>query len=405
MPRQIAMILAGGRGKRMGFFSEERPKPALPFAGKLRVIDFSLSNCVHSQIDNIAVLVDYQRSQMSEYLEQWNLANNAVTKLDILEPVSGSYQGTADAIYQNLGYLKRADLEKMLVLAGDQVYKMDYRKMLAFHDEVKADVTVGVVRVPIAQAHRFGTIKVDPQGKITDFIEKSSMPQSNLASMGIYVFNHNVLTERLIEDAAIASSPHDFGYTIIPRMVKKDKVYAFEFEGYWQDIGTIEAYYWANMEFTRDNPSFSLDGSRPILTAYQNSSLPTISPQASVKNSLISPGCVVNGTVENSILSPGVRIENEAMVENSILMANVHIGYHSIINRCILDDGVNVGKFCYLGFRPDLTSGDEGITVVGKEVIVPQHVAIGHNCKILPRVQPADFIGAAVTSNSIIAPR
>jgi glucose-1-phosphate adenylyltransferase len=405
MSKEIAVILAGGRGERMGFLSQERPKPALPFAGRFRVIDFSLSNCVHSQIDNIAILVDYQRCQMSEYLKRWNLMNTAATKLDILEPVTGSYKGTADAVYQNLDYLQRCGTDRVLVLAGDHVYKMDYRKMLAFHNEVKADVTVGVVRVPIKQAHRFGTLKIDPQGRILDFVEKSSIPSTNLASMGIYVFNNDIFIRRLVEDAALANSSHDFGYAVIPRMVKKDKVYAYEFDGYWQDIGTIEAYYWANMELTRDNPSLSLDGTRPILTADQNSSLPRLSPQGSVRNSLISPDCIIKGRVENSILSSGVWVEDEAVVVNSLLMANVHIGYHSVINRCVLDEGVNVGKFCYVGFRTGPISGDGGITVVGRDVTVPQNVAIGHNCKILPSVQPTDFVSAVVTSNSVVAPR
>ena len=405
MQKVIAMILAGGRGKRMGFLSQERPKPVLPFAGRFRVIDFSLSNCIHSRIDNIALLIDYQRSQMSDYLRRWNLTNTSISKFDILEPEEGSYQGTADAIYQNLGYLQRCGTDRVLVLAGDHVYKMDYRKMLAFHEQMKADVTVGVVRVPVEQAHRFGTINTDAEGRIIDFTEKASIPISSLASMGIYVFNNDVLARRLVEDAAQANSPHDFGYAVIPRMVEKDRVYAFEFDGYWQDIGNIEAYYWANMELTREKPSFSLDGTWPILTENHNSSLPSISRQGSVRNSLISPGCVIKGRVENSVLSPGVRIEEEAVVTNSLLMANVYIGYHSVVNHCVLDEGVNVGKFCYVGFRTGPISGDGGITVVGKDVTVPQYIAIGHNCKILPNVQPADFISTVVTSDSIVAPR
>jgi glucose-1-phosphate adenylyltransferase len=405
MLKVTAMILAGGRGKRMGFLSQERPKPVLPFAGKFRVIDFSLSNCIHSQIDNIALLIDYQRSQMSDYLRRWNLTNTSISKFDILEPKEGSYLGTADAIYQNLGHLQKCGTDRVLVLAGDHVYKMDYRKMLAFHEQMKADVTVGVVRVPVEQAHRFGTISTDAEGRIIDFTEKASMPISSLASMGIYVFNNDVLARRLVEDAAQANSPHDFGYAVIPRMVEKDRVYAFEFDGYWQDIGNIEAYYWANMELTREKPSFSLDGTWPILTENHNSSLLSISRQGTVRNSLISPGCVIKGRVENSVLSPGVRIEEEAVVTNSLLMANVYIGYHSVVNHCVLDEGVNVGKFCYVGFRTGPISGNDGITVVGKDVTVPQYIAIGHNCKILPNVQPADFLSAVVTSDSIVAPR
>ncbi|MDO8567293.1 MAG: sugar phosphate nucleotidyltransferase, partial [Dehalococcoidales bacterium] len=188
MHKVLAMVLAGGRGKRMDMLCYEKPKPALPFAGKYHVIDFSLSNCYHSQVNNIVLLADYQRSYMANYLRRWNAANS-ISTFDIREPITGSYKGTADAIYQNLGYLQRNGADRVLVLAGDHVYKMDYRKMLAFHEEMGADVTVGVTPIPIEQADRFGTVKLDENNRIVDFVEKSSTPKSNLASMGIYIFN------------------------------------------------------------------------------------------------------------------------------------------------------------------------------------------------------------------------
>jgi glucose-1-phosphate adenylyltransferase len=405
MQKVLAMVLAGGRGKRMDILCHERPKPVLPFAGRFRVIDFSLSNCIHSQINSVAILADYQRSQMSDYLRRWNLTNTAISKSDILEPRAGSYQGTADAIYQNLGYLQRCGTDSVLVLAGDHVYKMDYRKMLAFHALVKADVTVGVVRVPIEQAHRFGTVNIDSEGRILDFTEKASVPRSSLASMGIYIFNNEVLTRRLIEDAARPDSPHDFGYAVIPNMVEKDRVFAYEFDGYWQDIGTIEAYYWANMELTLEKPSFSLDGSWPIFTDNQNSSLPNISPQSSVRNSLISPGCVVKGRVENSVLSPGVCVEEHAEVRESVLMANVFVGYHSVVDHCVLDEEVNVGKSCYIGFNTGRPLSNSGITVLGKGATVPHRTAIGCNCKVLPHVGQTEFTTNMVSSGTLISPR
>jgi glucose-1-phosphate adenylyltransferase len=409
MQKVLAMILAGGRGKRMGFLSQERPKPALPFAGRFRIIDFSLSNCIHSRIDNTALLIDYQRSHMANYLKRWNLTNDTAGNFCILEPSAGFYKGTADAVYQNLDYLQRCGPDRILILAGDHVYKMDYRKMLTFHEKVKAEVTVGVVQVPIEQAHRFGTVTTDSKGRIRDFVEKAQIPQSTLASMGIYIFNSDILTRRLTEDAAQPDSPHDFGYAILPKMVKQDgdRVYAFEFEGYWQDIGTIDAYYAANMELTREKPSFSLDGNWPVFTEDPSLSLPNISQQGSnIINSIVSPGCVVKGRVENSILSPGVRVEEEAVVNNSVLMANVSIGYHSVVDHCVLDEEVKVGKFCYVGFRTGPTSGDcGGITVLGKGATVPHYIAIGRNCKILPYVQPTDFISPVVTSESVVLPR
>jgi glucose-1-phosphate adenylyltransferase len=285
-----AVILAGGRGKRMDILCHVRPKPALPFAGRFRVIDFSLSNCIYSQISDIAVLADYRRSKMADYIHRWRLMNANSTNLRVLEPKAGSYSGTADAVYQNLEYFNELKVETVLVLAGDHVYKLDYRKMLDFHQEVNADVTVGVVPVPIEQTHRFGTVTLDAGGRITDFIEKSPASRSNLASMGIYVFSGRVLAERLIEDAGDPTSRHDFGYSLLPDMVKRDRVFAYRFGGYWQDIGTIEDYYEANIELTREQPCFSLNSATPVLTQEQQLLPSYIGRQASVVNSLVSPG-------------------------------------------------------------------------------------------------------------------
>jgi glucose-1-phosphate adenylyltransferase len=342
---------------------------------------------------------------MASYLRRWNLTNALSGNLRILEPGADSYRGTADAVYQNLDYLQKCGSDRVLILAGDHVYKMDYRKMLAFHEQVKAEVTVGVVRVPVEQNHRFGTVTMDADGRILDFVEKVQTPRISLVSMGIYVFNSDVLARRLAEDAALADSPHDFGYAIIPRMVKTDRVYGFNFDGYWQDIGTIESYYATNMELTREKPSFSLDGTWPVFTEDHDLSLPKISRQGSVRNSIVSPGCVIKGRVENSILSPGVQVDEEAVVTNSVLMTNVFIGYHSLVNHCVLDEGVNIGKFCYIGFRNGQTSGDGDITVLGRGVTVPHHIAIGRKCKILPNVQPSDFASTVVISDSTVSPR
>jgi len=397
MKRTVAMILAGGRGKRMDVLCYLKPKPLLPFAGRSRVIDFSLSNCIHSQIRSIAVLVDYQRADMAEYLRRWRSANSDADGLSVLAPKAGSYAGTADAVYRNLDYLKRQCADAVLVLAGDHVYKMDYRNMLAFHENVKADATVGIVHVPVEQAHRFGTVVVDTEGRIVEFVEKSSRPYSSLVSMGIYVFNKDFLAVRLPEDANETNSPHDFGYSILPKIVKRDRIFAYEFNDYWQDIGTVEAYYEANMELLRAKPRFSLDSNWPI---FAESNEPN--PEVSIENSLISPGCLIKGRVENSILSPGVRVDENAMVRNSVVMASTSIGYHSVIDRCILDEGVNVGKFCYAGFGSGLVSGNREITVLGKDVTVPDYTAIGRRCKILPRVEASAFSAGIVPSGSIV---
>lgn len=391
MVKVAAVILAGGRGKRMGMLCDIRPKPILPFAGRFRVIDFCLSNCVHSQIGTVGVLTDYQRSQVASYLTQWNTANAGKTNFQILEPRIGSYKGTSDAVYQNFDYLRSCQPEAVLVLAGDHIYKMDYREMLAFHEEMGADVTVGVISVPIGQAHRFGIVNTDALGRITNFTEKPRGPTSNLASMGIYIFNPNVLTEYLIEDSTQSASIHDFGYIIIPRMVKHNKVFAYRFDGYWRDIGTVDAYYEANMELIHAQPSFSLDGTWPIFSR-DHLPPPQTSYQDNAMNSIISPGCDIKGRVENSILSQGVTVEEQAMVKDSIILANAVIGKHSVVDHSILDEGVKVDKFCYVGFGGLIPRGLD-ITVLGRGVAVPPGTAIGRHCRILSGAKPATSTG------------
>jgi glucose-1-phosphate adenylyltransferase len=402
MERALAIILAGGRGSRMDLLCYFRPKPVLPFAGKLRVIDFCLSNSIHSQIKSIAVLVDYQRSYMAQYLEEWAAENADSATISVLPPQSGSYSGTADAVYQNLAYLNAEMSDKAVILAGDHVYRMDYRKLLDFHEKVKADTTVGVIRVPIEEAQRFGTVVVNSEGRIQEFVEKSSRPLSSLASMGIYVFNKDILIKRLVEDASIENSPHDFGYSILPGMTKRDRVFAYEFKGYWQDIGTIEAYYHANMELLAARPRFSLDSNWPVLSDYSALPTPKESKDGKIVNSLISPGCIIKGHVANSVLSPGVHVEEQAVIRNSIVMANTFVGYHSVIDSCIIDEGVNIGESCYIGFGKRLFPDDHDIAVIGKDVVVPNHTAVGRKCKILPKAGLHDFAGDLVPPGTII---
>jgi glucose-1-phosphate adenylyltransferase len=389
----------------MDILGQRRPKPALPFAGNFRVIDFTLSNCIHSEINNIAVLVDYRRSDLSSYLKQLGFLKTCCGTFHVLEPKARSYKGTADAVYQNLGYLHQHNADTILILAADHVYKMDYRKMLAFHEWVVADVTVGVISVPIEQAHRFGILTVNTEDRITEFIEKPRFPASDLASMGLYIFNREVLEERLTEDAADDSSSHDFGHDVIPSMVKRDKVFAYRYRNYWQDIGTLEAYYQANMEVVSELAPFSLDGGWPVLTKGTNLPPPAILPPGIVSRSIVSPGCLIRGEVTSSILSPGVTVEERAIVRNSVIMANSIVGEHSVIDRCVLDEEVNVGKFCYLGLGTSLISGNWDITVVGRSVTVPPFTAVGRNCKILPNVGAGDFTTNVVSMGSVVSPR
>jgi glucose-1-phosphate adenylyltransferase len=400
-----AVILAGGRGERMDILCHARPKPALPFAGRFRVIDFSLSNCIHSRISDIAVLTDYQRSYMADYIRQWHRFNAGSANCHVLEPRAGSYLGTADAVYQNLDYFNKHKVDTVLVLAGDHVYKLDYRKMLAFHREVNADITVGVIPVPLEETCRFGTVTLDASGRITGFMEKSPVSRSNLASMGIYAFDRKVLAERLIDDAGNPASRHDFGYSLLPNMVKRDMVFAYRFEGYWQDIGTVGAYYEANMELTKEQPCFSLNSATPVMTQKPHLSPPCISRQSSIINSLVSPGCVVRGRVENSVLSPQVWVDEQAVVRNSVIMGRTFIGRHSVVDRCVLDEEVKIGDYCYLGFGSGLIPGDWDITVLGKGVAIPPHTAIGRNCKVMPHVEDSDFVTDVVASGVVVSKR
>lgn len=402
MKKLTSVILAGGQGKRMDILCYGRAKPGLPFAGQFRIIDFTLSNCIHSGIGEIAVLIDYQRSYMADYLRAWNRVNYGQYSLSILPPRAGYYKGTADAVYQNRDHLIKYNTPHILILAADHVYKMDYRKMLNYHQNKMADITIGVIPVEIDQAHRFGIVQTDIKGRITDFSEKPKYPSSNLASMGIYIFNKDVLLEQLVEDSVHENSVHDFGHSIIPKLIKKHRIFAYTYNGYWQDIGTIEAYYQASMELTRKLPSFSLDSNWPIHT--RDNILPSsyMNTQGSTNRSIISRDCIVKGEVEDSIISPGVRVEENAVVKNSVIMANSVIESDSIIDRCILDEDVYIGKSCKIGIGTSLLPGNWDITIIGKGSRIPPHTIIARNCKIMPHVKPEDFSSRTVLPGTVL---
>lgn len=391
MERMTAAILAGGKGTRMDIFCQVRPKPVLLFAGKYRFIDFCLSNCIHSQIKDVAVFADYKRDQLVNYVKDWGNENSRKTNIDILSPDrNGFYSGTANAIYQQLDYFQKNAADKVLIMPSDHAYKMDYRKMLAFHEMSKADVTVGVVPVPLEEAHRFGTLTLGKNGYVTEYVEKPDEPRSNLVSMGVYIFNKDVLVKRLIEDAGLAASLHDFGYSIIPGMVGKDRVYAYQFKDFWRDIGTIESYFDTSMELAGNKLPFILDGNWPILTCDNNEPVKKYSGGI-IENSIVSPGCVIKGRVENSILSPGVQVDEQAVVKNSILMSNVTVGLHSVVDHCIADEEANIGEFSYVGFGSDRNGMSEH-TLVGKGASISSHTAVARGCKIMPFSNPTESL-------------
>jgi glucose-1-phosphate adenylyltransferase len=401
----LALILAGGAGSRLSILTTKRTKPAVPFAGKYRIIDFTLSNCVNSGIYNVGILTQYRPRSLNEHIRigrPWDLdrMNGGVR---LLQPYLGRkdsdwYKGTADAVYQNLNFVRRQRMDHVLILAGDHIYKMDYVPMIRFHEEKGADLTIAVIKVKPEEAHRFGILSVDEEGRVLTFEEKPKETKSTLASMGIYVFNPSVLSQRLEEDARKKTS-HDFGKDIIPRMLElKDRVYAYPFSGYWVDIGTIQAYWEAHMDILSDNPPFNLyDPGWVFHTRSEERPPARVNTGATISKSLVSNGCLIEGTVERSVLSPGVWVKRKASVRYSIIMNDTIIGEGAVVNHAILDKNVVIGERCHIGFGEDLTPNEEqpdlkmGLTIVGKNTNIPAGIKIGRNCVIACDLEEGDF--------------
>ena len=346
----IAMLLAGGRGSRLRSLTEQIAKPAVTFGGKYRIIDFPLTNCVRSGIDTVGVMTQYQPLLLHDYIgkgQHWDLdtLNGGVS---ILPPHSkpGStawYSGTANAVYQNEAFIESYSPEYLLVLAGDHVYKMDYSAMLDYHKNVNADGTIAVVEVPLKDASRFGIMNTAEDDSITTFEEKPEETKSNLASMGIYIFNWRVLSEYLYEDEKNAESSHDFGKDIIPTMLRDGKrMFAYRFDGYWKDVGTEESLWQANMDLL-DDMHLGLEGWH-VLSKTAGRPPHFVAPGGSIKNTLITEGCEIYGSVENSVLSVGVIVEKGAVVKDSVIMQNARICKNAVVNYSILDADTIVGE-------------------------------------------------------------
>jgi glucose-1-phosphate adenylyltransferase len=417
----VALVLAGGQGERLSVFSRERAKPAVPFGGKYRIIDFTLSNCVNSGLYDVAVLTQYRPHSLNDHIgigRPWDL-DRSFRGIRLMQPFLGRrdsdwYRGTADAVSQNLTFVTTPNRDElMLVLSGDHVYRMDYRRMLDFHEQRGADATVAVFEVPIEEANRFGTLITDDRDRVIDFDEKPAKPRSTLISMGIYVFDKEVLQERLAEDAGAKGSNHDFGHDIIPAMVGRDRVYAYRFNGYWQDVGTIDSYWDANMGLLKEPPEFDLyDPEWVIHTRSEERPPARIVSEARVVRSLISHGCVIHGTVEHSVLSPGVFVGAGAVIRDSIVMTDSVIGPGAVIDRSILDKEVQVERGAVVGFGESDTPNrmepqrlTSGITIVGKRAHIPAGIRIGRNCMIDAAAQISDFAGAPMVASgaSILA--
>jgi glucose-1-phosphate adenylyltransferase len=415
----LAMILAGGAGSRLSVLTQKRTKPAVPFAGKYRIIDFALSNCANSGIYTIGICTQYRPRSLNDHIQSgypWDL-DRMTGGVTLLQPYIGRpgsrrlgqsawYQGTADAIYQNLDFIQHHRPEVVLILAGDHIYKMDYDVMVTFHRENGADLTIATLRIDSEDASRFGILETDSAYKVIGFEEKPSRPKGSRASMGIYAFNADVLYNALEADNKRARSRHDFGQDIIPRMIDAHRVYAYPHHGYWVDVGTIEAYWQAHMDLLVDEPPFDLlDREWIIHTRSEERPPVNIRSGATVSNSLITDGCVVEGTVENSVLSPGVVVREGAVVRNSVLMTDAVIEENARVDYAILDKRVRVGKRARVG------SGNErdpnptvdlkrGLAVVGKNTIVPPRTRIGRNCVVASDVKADEWKEDRIPSGS-----
>jgi glucose-1-phosphate adenylyltransferase len=414
--RVLAVILAGGQGERLSILSAMRAKPAVPFGGKYRIIDFALSNCVNSDINNVVVLTQYNPRSLNDHIgvgRPWDL-DRTKGGIRILQPYisrggSDWYRGTADAVLQNLQTIREDAPELVLILAGDHIYKMDYGPFIQFHRRRRADATIGVRPVPIGEAHRFGILALGEDSRVVEWQEKPRQPKSDLASMGIYVFSTRALYEWLSE------SRTDFGRDVIPAMLDGGaRVFGYRFDEYWQDVGTIESYWQANMDLLEEHPALDLyDKEWLIHTKSEERAPAKVTPTANVHRSLVSHGCIVAGTVERSVLSPGVRVDVGAVVRDSIVMFDTVIGSGAIVDRAILDKEVVVGPNAVIGEGRDFSvaNRDEpdrlnsGITVVGKRAVIPRGVRIGRNCMVPEGARASDFARRVVRSGESVAGR
>ena len=377
--RVIAMLLAGGQGSRLKVLTEKTAKPAVPFGGKYRIIDFPLSNCVNSGIDTVGILTQYQPLELNEYIgngQPWGL-NKTHSCAQVLPPYerhdkkSGWYKGTANAIYQNIDFIERFDPDYVVILSGDHIYKMDYDAMVRYHEENNASCTIAVRDVPLAEASRFGILNTNPDNSIYEFEEKPAKPKSTNASMGIYVFNWEVLRNALIADEDDPKSSNDFGKNIIPTLLASGhKMMAYPFDGYWKDVGTIDSLWEANMELLGKDPAFQIRGEKGKIYA-RNSALPSsyIDSNAKIVGSFVAEGCEIYGSVRHSIISVGCTVGEGTVVEDSVIMPGVIIESGAIVRHAILGENSKICRNAVVGgaFGPD---EKKEISVTSKGAVV-----------------------------------
>lgn len=403
----LVLILAGGVGSRLNILVGHRAKPAVPFAGLYRIIDFSLSNVMNSGLTRVGVLTQYKPLSLMRHIgggEAWDFTGRT-RGVKILPPRTGEkesdwYKGTADAVRQNIDFIEANPSQEILVLSGDHIYRMDFDAMIEYHRHKKADMTIGMMVVPKSQIHQFGSGIVDGENRIIDWEEKPAVPRTNLASMGIYVFD----TKYLLRMLALDRNEHDFGMHIVPRAIGRDRVFAYPFYGYWRDVGTIQAYWEANMDVIREGSGISPQewGIRPNVSADgrpMDRAPARFLAGCSLKSSMISAGSVIEGTVINSILSPGVQVREGAVVRDSVIFEDSVIERRAVVELAICDKRVRIGKNAVIGYgeKKDIPNRRHpkhlytGISLIGKEAEVPAGVRIGRNCTVDPRRRESDY--------------
>ncbi len=420
MNNVLALILAGGQGDRLSVLSEQRAKPAVVFGGQYRIVDFALSNCAASDIPRVAVLTQYRPRSLVNHIASgraWGL-DTPDRRVEILQPYLGRadmdwYQGTADAVYQNLYLIAQSRAQEVLILSADHVYLMSYRNLVAYHRQQRADVTIGVYAVPLEEASRFGVLEMDAGGRVVDFQEKPARPRSPWASMGIYCFNREALIEALQEDAELGeASAHDFGADVVPRVFANRRVFGYQYLDYWRDVGTIEAYWQANMDLTGPRPPLRLaNPDAPLRTAGPAREPARFGAKAAPRTALVSPGARIEGTVERSVISPGVVVEEGAAVRDSIVCHDGVIRAGAVVDRAILDKEVTVGSGAVVGAgadqrpnreRPDIVN--RGISIVGKRAAIPAGMTVGRNVVVGPGVAGELAGRDAIASGETVQP-
>ena len=408
-----AAILAGGEGSRLGVLTTKRAKPAVPFAGKYRIIDFTLSNCVNSGIFDVTILTQYRPHSLNDHIgagHPWDLDRSFTGGVKLYQPYKGRsdtdwYAGTADAIQQNMHFLRVGSPDHVLVLSGDHIYRMNYDDMINFHDAHQADLTVATIQVSLDEAKRMGILASDEDHRVTQFVEKPKEPPGTLASMGVYVFNLAVLEKALSEDAKRRDSAHDFGKDVIPRMLHTGmRVFAYPFEGYWVDVGTVEAYWRTHMDLLKSPTPLDLNDRKWIIHTRSEERPPIlIGDGAIVKDSLISDGSVIapGAIVQRSVLSPGVYVGPNALVRDSIILTDTRIEAGARVERAILDKQVRVDHDARVG---ELTEGDPdpGLTVVGKSAHIPAGYKVGRKAVIGADVKPEHLPKNEVASGKTV---